>query len=94
MPLFAKTSFTLAYEKKSIGSIWDSSKFPERDDAYYVGVFGHLDSISLLELPLRGDEPFGNGDDRVSRFAYVLWDAFKNSTVDVSDLPNHRLAGG
>lgn len=90
LPLFAKTSHLLA-TRKYFDSTWEG-KFGERDDAYNFEVYGHLDTVSLLELPLRGDEPLGNGEDRVSRLAYVVWDAFKTSTVNVSEVSANRLA--
>ena len=82
LPLFPKSSPEIA-AGKNISSKWDGGLFSERGDDYHAEVFGHLDAVALREIPLRGDEPFGNGDDRAARFAHVLWDAVATTTVEI-----------
>lgn len=91
LPLFARTSPILAARKRSISGEWDGSFYPEREGAYEFEVYGHLDAVALLQLPLRGDEPFGVGEDRATRFANVLWNAFELTTVPVSSVASSEL---
>ncbi len=90
LPLFAKTSYLIS-ERKSITGIWETSNFSERSGAYDFEVYGHVDAVSLLSMPLRGDEPFGVGEDRARRFANVLWDAQRITTVPVAVLNNSGI---
>jgi exodeoxyribonuclease V gamma subunit len=87
LPLFPSMSAKV-FEGKAGPSDWEAGSFgfsAETRDAATALAFAGLDHQAITTLPVRADDPAGEGDDRVTRYAHLLYGTLDRTAVDTSE---------
>ncbi len=79
LPLFPRLSPAL-HEERSLAQAWESRyRGGDGEDRWIRLAFGGAGLDEVCNLPLRGDDPDGPGEDRARRHASYLWGAVGTS---------------